>query len=104
MNIKKIGKNLYKELESTFNKKIDENSKLEPIPNEKIDKNSYEELRSTPAKKIGKSLNKKLKPSFVHNNIHLKKESAMVIIKTNSKIYKLKIYHKVIGDLIYSTK
>ena len=42
--------------------------------------------------------------SFTYNNIHLKKEAAMSIVKTNSKIYVPKSYNKNIANPIYSTR
>ena len=67
-------------------------------------KNSYKELGPTLTKKISKSLNKKLGLSFIYNDIYLKKEIIILIIKTKSKIYELKTYDKVIINPIYNIK
>ena len=92
LNIKKIDKNSYKELKPTPNKKIGKNLELELIFNKKIGKNSYNELKPTFIKKISKNLNKKLKPRFTHNDIYLRKKVAILITKTNKKVYKQKTY------------
>ena len=70
----------------------------------KIGKNLYKELELTPSKKIGKSLNKKLKPSFTNNDMHLRKKAAIFIIKTSNKVYEPKTYNKVIANQIYDIR
>lgn len=104
LKTRRIDKNSYKELGSTPNERIDENSELGLTFDEKIGKNSYKELESTLTKKIGKSLNKKLKPSFIHNDIHLRQKAAIIIIEINSKVYKLKTYNERIVDPIYGKR
>ena len=104
LNIKKIGENLYKELGLTSNEKIDKNLKLKSSPDEKIGDNLYKKLESTLAKKIGKNLNNKLSLSFTYNNMHLRKKFAILITRTNKKVYKSKTYNKAITNLIHSTK
>ena len=91
-------------MKPTLNKKIDKKSELGPTLDKRIDKNLYKELGLTPTKKINKSLNKKLRPSFVHNDMHLRKKTAISIIKTNSKVYKLKIYDEAITNPIHSIR
>ena len=86
----KINKNWYKKLWLNFNKKIN--------------KSLYKKLKSNNIKKIDKNLNKKLKPSFIYYNIHLRKIFFILIIKINSKIYKLKTYNKIIKSLIYNIR
>lgn len=49
-------------------------------------------LKPTSAKKIDKSLNKKLEPSFIYNNIYLKNQTTILITKLNNKDYELKTY------------
>ena len=46
-----MDKNLYKELELTFNEKISKNPELGPTPNKRISKNLFKELRLTLNKK-----------------------------------------------------
>ena len=104
LNIKRIGKNLYKKLRLIFDEKIDKNLELRPIFNEKIGENLYKKLWLTLAKKISKSLKKMLKTSFIHNNIHFKKKVAIFILETNTKIYEPKIYNEIIVNLIYDIK
>ena len=104
LNIKRIGENSYKKLRPTPGEKIGKNSELGLTPNEKIGENSYKELRPTLAEKIGKSLNKKLEPSFAHNDKLLRKEAAISIIETSSKVYKPKTYDKAIIDIIHSIR
>ena len=104
LNTKRIGENSYKELGPTPDERIGENSELGPTPDERIGENSYQELGPTPAKKIGKSLNKKLGPSFAHNDMHLRKEAAMSITETSSKVYEPKSYDEAIADPIHGTR
>ena len=61
-------------------------------------------LKSTITKRINKSLNKELSLSLICNDIYLKIEVIVSIIKINSKVCELKIYNKIIADLIYSIK
>lgn len=91
-------------LELTPNKRIDENLGLEPTFNNKISKNLYKKLKLTSAKKINKSLNKKLESSFIYNNIYIRKETIISIIKIWSKVYKLKTYNETIANLIYGIR
>ena len=49
-------------------------------------------------------MNKKLRPSFTHNDMHLRKEAVMSIIETNSKVYEPKSYDKAIANPIYGTR
>ena len=104
LNIKKINKNLYKELKPTFDKKISKNLELGPTFDKKISKNSFKKLRPTLAKIIGKSLNKKLRLNFIYNYIYLRKKTTILITKTNTKVCKLKTYYKAITDLIYNIR
>ena len=48
-------------------------------------------LKLNLTKKLDKNLNWKLKPNFIYNNIYLKGEIIITIIKTNNIIFKLKI-------------
>lgn len=98
-----MAKNSYIKLELILDKKINKNSKLGIILNKKINMNLYIELRPTLVKKIGKNSNKKLRPSFIYNDIYLKKKFVL-ITKINNKIYEQKIYNKAIANLIYSIK
>ena len=50
------------------------------------------------------SLHKKLGPSFTHNDMHLKKEAAMSITETSSKVYVPKTFDKVIADPIHGIR
>ena len=104
LNIKKIGKNLYKELELISIKRIGKNLELGPTFYKKIGENSYKKLRPTLTKKIGKSSNKRLGPSFIYNNRYLKKKIVILIKKTNSTIYEPKTYDEAIADLIHSIR
>lgn len=88
-------------LESTFDKKIGKNLELKPSSNKKIVKNLYKELGLTLTNKISRNLNKKLWPSFTYSHMYLKKKTAILIIKINNKVYKLKTYNEIITNLIY---
>ena len=56
LNIKKVGKKIYKKLRPIFDKKIGQNSKLGTILNEIIGKDLFKELRPISAKKNRRKL------------------------------------------------